>query len=165
MDQRESRRRFVKQSISVTGGIFLIASGFQVIGCEQTTYKNNPISPNGTDGLTINGMQITIDVNSLKFETLASTGGYVTLDVLGSRVFIIRLSDSSASTISRVCTHLGCDISPASKGLLQADRLVCPCHGSTFLVKDGSRVSGPAPNGVQSYPTSIAGNIISVDLS
>jgi thiosulfate dehydrogenase [quinone] large subunit len=43
-----------------------------------------------------------------------------------------------------VCPHMGCTVgySPAAK------LLVCPCHGSEFLVSTGEVISGPAPRGL-----------------
>jgi nitrite reductase/ring-hydroxylating ferredoxin subunit len=38
------------------------------------------------------------------------------------------------------CSHRGCSL---HDGHLEADAVVCPCHGSTFRL-DGSIVKGPA---------------------
>jgi Rieske Fe-S protein len=40
---------------------------------------------------------------------------------------------------SKVCTHAGCDVSKVDAGVIK-----CPCHGSTFSIKDGSPTGGPA---------------------
>jgi Rieske Fe-S protein len=51
---------------------------------------------------------------------------------------------------SAVCTHTGCDLwdwQPETK------TLKCPCHFSTFDVKDGARVvDGPAPRRLPALP-------------
>ena len=51
---------------------------------------------------------------------------------------------------SKVCTHAGCPV-----GLYQQDiqRLLCPCHQSTFEVLDGARpVFGPATRSLPQLP-------------
>lgn len=44
---------------------------------------------------------------------------------------------------SAVCPHEGCLVSTVADG-----RIDCPCHGSQFSIMDGSRLAGPAPNGL-----------------
>ena len=41
-----------------------------------------------------------------------------------------------------VCSHAGC---PLSKGRLEGDAIVCACHGSTYRLRDGMALHGPAP--------------------
>lgn len=41
------------------------------------------------------------------------------------------------------CPHQGC---PVSK--VENDKILCPCHGSEFSIKDGSVERGPAKNGL-----------------
>ena len=43
--------------------------------------------------------------------------------------------------IGNVCTHMGCRL---SSGKLIGENVECPCHGSTYNVKSGSTVKGPA---------------------
>jgi nitrite reductase/ring-hydroxylating ferredoxin subunit len=43
--------------------------------------------------------------------------------------------------IGNTCTHMACSI---SDGTLNGDTVQCPCHGSTFNVKTGAVVKGPA---------------------
>jgi nitrite reductase/ring-hydroxylating ferredoxin subunit len=39
------------------------------------------------------------------------------------------------------CSHRGCSL---SSGEMDGESIVCPCHGSTFSVRDGSVERGPA---------------------
>jgi len=51
---------------------------------------------------------------------------------------------------SAVCTHTGCDLWDWEAG---TKTLKCPCHFSTFDVKDGARVvDGPAPRRLPALP-------------
>jgi len=43
--------------------------------------------------------------------------------------------------IGNNCTHLGCLL---SNGILDGDRVECPCKGSVFDVKTGAVLTGPA---------------------
>ena len=57
---------------------------------------------------------------------------------------------------SKVCTHAGCPV-----GLYQQDiqRLLCPCHQSTFEVLDGARpVFGPATRSLPQLPLMVDDN-------
>jgi len=43
--------------------------------------------------------------------------------------------------IGNICTHMGC---PLSKGTLKGENVECVCHGSTFDLKTGKVIRGPA---------------------
>ncbi len=79
-----------------------------------------------------------------------------------NQVLLIRLdpADLAEETRSRgaqgvvaysaVCTHTGCDIWDWHR---ETKTLKCPCHFSTFDVKDGARVlDGPAPRRLAALP-------------
>ncbi|HTW99293.1 MAG TPA: Rieske (2Fe-2S) protein, partial [Acidimicrobiales bacterium] len=54
---------------------------------------------------------------------------------------------------SKVCTHAGCPVSLYEQEL---QKLVCPCHQSMFLVKDGGiPVFGPAPRPLPQLPLTV----------
>jgi thiosulfate dehydrogenase [quinone] large subunit len=43
-----------------------------------------------------------------------------------------------------VCPHMGCTVAYSPS----ADLLICPCHGSEFLVSTGAVIQGPSPRGL-----------------
>jgi nitrite reductase/ring-hydroxylating ferredoxin subunit len=43
--------------------------------------------------------------------------------------------------LSDTCVHAGCSL---SGGEIIDDAIVCPCHGSTYRLQDGSVIHGPA---------------------
>lgn len=43
------------------------------------------------------------------------------------------------AAFSATCTHQGCAVNAVADGVI-----VCPCHGATFAVADGTPVDGPA---------------------
>ncbi len=78
-------------------------------------------------------------------------------DVPSGRVVAFRVDGKSIAVANvegnlfgfdDVCTHLGCSL---SQGMLEGRIIVCPCHGSKFLVTDGSVVAGPATDALNTY--------------
>lgn len=63
-------------------------------------------------------------------------GGTVFAD---QQVVVTQPSAGVFHAFSAVCPHQGCTVGEVADGLI-----VCPCHGSTFDVADGSVVRGPA---------------------
>lgn len=59
-------------------------------------------------------------------------------------------SPEGVTAIYKVCTHLGCLYSWSD----QADRFVCPCHGSQFE-RDGKFITGPAPRSLDRFPIQV----------
>jgi len=58
----------------------------------------------------------------------------------GKKILIVNLKGEYYA-IGNVCTHMGCTL---SDGKLSGENIKCPCHGSTYNVKTGSIVTGPA---------------------
>jgi Rieske Fe-S protein len=55
---------------------------------------------------------------------------------------------------SAVCTHTGCDL---WEWQAESKTIKCPCHFSTFDIKDGARVvDGPAPRRLPALPLQVA---------
>jgi menaquinol-cytochrome c reductase iron-sulfur subunit len=70
--------------------------------------------------------------------------GWVSLaKVKVGAAWLIRSSTGELRAFSTVCPHLGCSIDWDA----QAEKLVCPCHQSTFAT-DGTCLGGPAPRGL-----------------
>jgi nitrite reductase/ring-hydroxylating ferredoxin subunit len=63
--------------------------------------------------------------------------------------------------IDDTCTHQTCSL---GDGKLEGAVVRCACHGSRFDVTTGAVVEGPAERPVRSYPTSVVGEDIQVDL-
>ena len=56
---------------------------------------------------------------------------------------------------SITCPHQGCPVGSVEGGVI-----VCPCHGSTFALDTGARVSGPATSGLTTVDVTVQGNEI-----
>jgi Rieske Fe-S protein len=56
----------------------------------------------------------------------------------GKPIIVAQPQAGTVVAFSAICTHQGCTVAP------DGPRLKCPCHGSTFAIADGARVSGQA---------------------
>jgi len=89
------------------------------------------------------------------------------LDAADSQTLLIRVSTTPVTTragrqgwgpegylaYSKICTHAGCPV-----GLYQhkIEKLLCPCHQSTFAVLEGAKpIFGPATRSLPQLPLEI----------
>jgi Rieske Fe-S protein len=73
-------------------------------------------------------------------------------------LYVLSLGNNTFSVVSPICTHLGCTVEP------RAERLVCPCHGSTYD-REGTVIHGPAARSLARYPASLSNDgWLSIDL-
>lgn len=56
------------------------------------------------------------------------------------KVVVTQPTAGTFKGFSSTCTHMGCQVSQISGGLIH-----CPCHGSEYSIVDGSVKGGPAP--------------------
>ena len=64
-------------------------------------------------------------------------------------VLLVRASGTVRALHDR-CSHRGCSL---ADGTLDEDVIECPCHGSRFLLADGSIARGPATAPQPAYET------------
>ena len=76
----------------------------------------------------------------------------------GGKVLIANLSGNYYA-IGNICTHMGCKL---SEGSLDGEKVQCPCHGSTFDIRNGSVLKGPAKNPEPVFKTRVDGDQILV---
>jgi Rieske Fe-S protein len=58
---------------------------------------------------------------------------------------------------SAICPHQGCTVGQIAQGLI-----ICPCHLSTFSIKDGSVQQGPAQTGLPPVAVKVVGTDVVV---
>ncbi len=78
---------------------------------------------------------------------IASPGDFITRDVLGTPVILVRDADGSAKAFINVCRHRGATVELRERG--KCRRFVCPYHAWTYET-DGSLVVARQPRG---FPT------------
>lgn len=69
-----------------------------------------------------------------------------------SRNILLANLNGNYYAMGNTCTHIGCTL---SEGELKGQNVQCPCHGSTFNVKTGEVVQGPAEKPEPTYQLKI----------
>jgi Rieske Fe-S protein len=91
---------------------------------------------------------------------LDQPGGYLKIEPDGTDtpIYVLALDGGEYAAVSPICTHLGCTVDIAG------ERLVCPCHGSTFD-RGGAVLRGPAEDPLKRYRATVtaAGELV-IDL-
>lgn len=81
------------------------------------------------------------------YPQLESPGGYLKLRTTtdGALLYVLAVGDGRFIVVSPVCTHLQCIVN------VEGERLVCPCHGSTYD-RTGRVLRGPAERPLAQFP-------------
>ena len=80
--------------------------------------------------------------------------------IKSKEILIVNL-DGKYYALGNICTHLGCKL---SNGTLIGENVECPCHGSTFDIKTGKVVKGPAKKSEPTFKVKMKSDQISVDI-
>lgn len=72
------------------------------------------------------------------------------LFVDGHEIAVARLPDGSWVAFDNACPHEEC---PLSDGDLEGERIICYCHSSTFDLRTGEVLQGPAQDPLALYET------------
>ncbi len=83
-----------------------------------------------------------------------------TIEVEGVSLALFNV-DGTYFAIANACTHVG---GPLGEGALIGEQVTCPLHGAQFDVTCGKVLSGPARGDAKSYPVSLEGNDVLVEL-
>ena len=81
-------------------------------------------------------------------------GGTILAD---AKIVVTQPEKGTFKAFTAVCTHQGCTVTKVLGG-----KIVCPCHGSTFSITDGSPQGGPAQSALAEKKVSVEGDQISV---
>ncbi len=69
------------------------------------------------------------------------------------KVVVTQPTKGQFKAFSAVCTHQGCLVKEVTNGTI-----VCPCHGSTFSIEDGSVRKDPATKPLPPEQISVSGD-------
>lgn len=72
-------------------------------------------------------------------------------------LYVLAAGDGAFNVVSPICTHRGCTVD------VQGERLVCPCHGSTYD-RGGNVLKGPAQRALTRYPATLSGDELTITL-
>jgi len=64
--------------------------------------------------------------------------------------------------VENLCSHA---LATFDEGRMRGYRLMCPLHGATFDIRDGSVTGAPATRPIKSFPTRITNGTVSVDIT
>ena len=129
-------RRVVLLGAGAVGATAVLAAcGTSSTNTSGTDYSNNPAPAGSAAGGSSGGTGTAAGGTALaKAADVPVGGGLITADHV-----ITQPVAGTYKAFSKVCTHAGCDVSKVDGGVIK-----CPCHGSTFSIKDGSPTAGPA---------------------
>jgi 3-phenylpropionate/trans-cinnamate dioxygenase ferredoxin subunit len=88
-------------------------------------------------------------------------GGAVAVEVDGVELALVRDGAVVYAVIDE-CSHAAI---PLSEGEVEGNEIECWLHGSRFDLRTGKPVNLPATEPVQTYPTTVDGDSVLVDLS
>ncbi len=83
-----------------------------------------------------------------------------TVEVEGVSLALFNV-DGTYFAIANACTHVG---GPLGEGSLIGNEVTCPLHGAQFDVTSGKVLGGPARSDVKSFPVSLEGDNVMVEL-
>ena len=83
-----------------------------------------------------------------------------TIEVEGLSLALFNV-DGTYFAIANACTHVG---GPLGEGALIGKEVTCPLHGAQFDVTCGKALSGPARGDVKSFPVSLVGDDVFVEV-
>ena len=79
----------------------------------------------------------------------------------GKREILVVNLDGKYYAMNNKCTHMGCSL---SDGKIIGKNVECPCHGSTFDIKTGNIVKGPAEKPETVFKVKTKGEKILIDI-
>jgi nitrite reductase/ring-hydroxylating ferredoxin subunit len=99
----------------------------------------------------------------MEFVKIASTKDLISDKMMGVKVddkeILIANLAGKYYAIGNNCTHRGCKL---SEGILKGSSVQCPCHGSTFDIKTGNVLKGPANKPENVFQVKVEGDKILV---
>ena len=150
-DTCESRRHFLGACASAVGSLRVVSICAPVVLGACASVVTRPVTP-------ING-RITLELT--RYPELTKPGGSLKVmpDGAANPVYVLALGDGSYAALSPICTHLGCTVD------IQGQRLVCPCHGSTYD-RAGKVLQGPAERPLARLATNLSSTgVLTIDLT
>jgi Rieske Fe-S protein len=137
-----SRRR-----VLVTGGV-IVAAAAATAACGSSGPSGTGAAPGPADS-TDTGRGASIPTADIPVG-----GGEILTD---QKVVITQPTAGTFKAFTAVCTHQGCLVASIVDAMI-----VCPCHGSTYSISDGSVTGGPAPAPLAPVPLTVSGDTITL---
>ena len=87
-------------------------------------------------------------------------GAFKPVEALGKRLLVCHIA-SGFYAVDDTCTH---DDGPLADGWLEGEAIECPRHGARFDVRTGKVLCLPAAIGIRSYPVTVEGDEVKVNI-
>ena len=157
-------RPFMSRRVVLAGvgaaGVTVFATACSTYG-DSDTSEAAPATPTAaaTTGAADPSAAATTGGTAVDPNALAQVGD---IPVGGGNIYAsegVVLTQPTAGTIkaySVVCPHQGCKCNKIT------ETIDCPCHGSKFSLKDGSRTAGPAQKGLDEKQVTVSGTNITL---
>ena len=87
-------------------------------------------------------------------------GAFKPVVVNGTQILICHTAEGFFA-VDDTCTH---DDGPLADGWLEGDAIECPRHGARFDVRTGKVLCLPAAVGIRSYPVTVEGDEVKVNI-
>ena len=137
----------------------VLATGAVCAGC--TTYGKQTPTPQGSDGPSGSVPPGTTTAGAAQGPVvlIPTTGVPVGGGTILSdrKIVLTQPTPGVFKAFTAVCTHAGCTVSTVESGTI-----VCPCHGSSYHIQDGSVANGPASKALAPVAITVAGGQISL---
>ena len=143
------RRAFLKKGCTACLSFTVLSS--LVSSCVSTQYITGKLSK---DGIIINKDDFRIQQ---KGGTTNSSFLIVRNEALKYPICIFQINDQEYTALWMRCTHQGTELQASG------DVLHCPAHGSEFN-NSGQVRNGPANTALRTFPVTVTGNAIFIDL-
>ncbi len=153
-----SRKDFLRTAGSVALfsalGIPFIASCSDSTGAMNGDMNDNAAGGD-SEGITIEGNRVIIDLSTNSGAPLRSSGGW--LLIADAQVLAVNVGGNTIRAFTSVCTHQGCDRSWGFSN----DLFTCSCHGSQFNTSGGV-VRGPATQDLEEFEVEREGDEVTI---
>jgi Rieske Fe-S protein len=144
-----NRRDFIRSGCAACLSITVVSS--LVSSCTATKYI--------TGNLTKDGIRVSKDEFKVKQKGGEAFSSFIIVrnDALQYPICVYRFGDENYSALWMKCSHQGTELQASG------DMLQCTAHGSEFNNK-GIVVTGPAIANLRTFPVTITGNELFIDL-
>ncbi|MBP6386510.1 MAG: Rieske 2Fe-2S domain-containing protein [Pseudarcicella sp.] len=141
-----TRNNFLKQ-LGINGAALMaVYCGTHAL----TSCKNEDISTN---------TKLTLDLTDPKNSSLKTIGGYLVLEE--KQLVIAKVAANEYVTVTRLCTHEN-----QLKIIYKSGEFYCEAHQATYnhLGKGTKTFNENGTKGIQTFPTTVEGNIITINI-
>jgi nitrite reductase/ring-hydroxylating ferredoxin subunit len=110
--------------------------------------------PSGTASDEDGGGQLSTPTKKVKVAEVPVGGGVIYPEQV---IVVTQPTAGQFKAFSALCMHLGCVVNQIEKG-----KIVCPCHGSSYNIADGSVYQGPSTVALTQRRLTVSGDTITI---